>query len=109
MMLIPQKIGGREKKKYSSTFRREMYLQVERMTDHKSLGKKNGTKKQADILLHVKIKVFTIATLLLSQNGPAFTGHPDFPILLQVFCYQDPFIKVFAIMSYLKAKAVSQD
>lgn len=49
------------------------------MTDCKSLGEKkkqktqqntNRTKKQADILLHVKIKVFIIATLLLSQNGP---------------------------------------
>lgn len=63
------------------------------MTDRKSLGKKNGTKKQADILLHVKIKVFTIATLLLSQNGPAFTGHPDFPILLQVFLLPGSFHK----------------
>jgi len=38
-----------------------------------------------------------------------YIGHPDFTMLPLVFCYQDPFVNLFAVKSYLKAKAVSQD
>lgn len=73
----------------------------------------NGTKKQDEILLHIH-RLKSLPSYLpycyhYTKMVLVFTGHPVFNILLLVFCYQDPFVKLFAIMSYLKAKAVSQD
>ncbi|TRZ24934.1 hypothetical protein HGM15179_002155 [Zosterops borbonicus] len=39
-------------------------------------------------------------------NGQHRPGHTGFTMVLQVFCYLDPFTKLFAVTSYLKAKAI---